>query len=393
MSEIAIFGATFDPPTSAHLEIIKYLSEHYDEVIVIPTTVRYYKENKQMFSFNERLNMIKSKVGDAKNIYFYDVERNADEHWRFYDSLMRTKELYTADTNFTIAMGADSYLNFKTWSEWETILKEAKLLVFKRPGYDISNVDIPAEIVEMDNPASSSALRKKISEYMSDDDFDTWIDDLSFNKVYDDNYTEEEAIAMGKWWLTKIFKNIIIIMWGKTMKKALAIIDCQNDFIDGSMGVGLEKWKPAKNEIYSLINTGDYENLIFTTDDHPANHCSFKDNGGQWASHCVVGTEGNKFGYGIAELIPNFTGDVDIISKGRDPNKEEYGVDLLSNEEFKDIEQVDIVGLCYDYCVAACAKMTSEAHKDVLVRVIKKGTVAIDENAKPDFGKALLVME
>lgn len=199
MSEIAIFGATFDPPTSAHLEIIKYLSEHYDEVIVIPTTVRYYKENKHMFSFNERLNMIKNKVGDTKNIYFYDIERTADENWRFYDSLMRTKELYTVDANFTVAMGADSYLNFKTWSEWETILKEAKLLVFKRPGYDISNVNIPAKIVEMDNPASSSALRKKISEYMSDDDFDTWIDDLSFNKVYDDNYTEEEAIAMGKW--------------------------------------------------------------------------------------------------------------------------------------------------------------------------------------------------
>lgn len=177
------------------------------------------------------------------------------------------------------------------------------------------------------------------------------------------------------------------------MKKALAIIDCQNDFIDGSMGVGLEKWKPVKDEIFSLIHTGDYESLIFTKDDHPENHCSFKKNGGQWASHCVVGTEGNKLGSGIAELMLSFTGNVDAISKGEDPNKEEYGVDLLGIKDLEDVEQVDIVGLCYDYCVAACAKMTSEAHKDVLVRVIKKGTVAIDENAKPDFGKALLVME
>lgn len=51
--------------------------------------------------------------------------------------------------------------------------------------------------------------------------------------------------------------------------KALAIIDAQNDFINGNLGVGLNKWNPAKNEILKLINSGKYDVLIYTKDWHP----------------------------------------------------------------------------------------------------------------------------
>ena len=47
-TKIAIYGLSADPLHKGHLEIIKYLSEHFDKVIVVPTTVRYYKKNIQM---------------------------------------------------------------------------------------------------------------------------------------------------------------------------------------------------------------------------------------------------------------------------------------------------------------------------------------------------------
>ena len=37
--------------------------------------------------------------------------------------------------------------------------------------------------------------------------------------------------------------------------KVLAIIDAQKDFINGSMGVGLDKWNPAKAKILKLTGT------------------------------------------------------------------------------------------------------------------------------------------
>jgi len=72
----------------------------------------------------------------------------------------------------------------------------------------------------------------------------------------------------------------------------LVIVDCQNDFITGTMTV-----KGAKNvveEIKKFIksNKNEIEKIIFTLDWHPYNHCSFKKYGGQYPSHCVQHTPG-----------------------------------------------------------------------------------------------------
>lgn len=165
--------------------------------------------------------------------------------------------------------------------------------------------------------------------------------------------------------------------------KALAIIDAQNDFINGNLGVGLNKWNPAKNEILKLINSGKYDVLIYTKDWHPKNHCSFIQNGGKWVAHCIQTTKGAEIDKEL-DFSKTFTGKTEILLKGISSDKEEYGIDL-ANEEYGSI---DIVGLCYDYCVADCAKITSESHKNIKVNVIKEGTVAIDEKATPDFGLA-----
>lgn len=167
--------------------------------------------------------------------------------------------------------------------------------------------------------------------------------------------------------------------------KVLAIIDAQNDFINGSLGVGRNKWSLAKAEIMKLIELESYDKFIFTKDWHPANHCSFKEQGGKWPAHCVQHTKGSELDSGL---------DVDIsksffITKGENPNKEEYGIDLIKDST-EPVEEVHIVGLCYDYCVANCAKLTSEAHPDTKVIVKKLGTVAIDPTATPDFGNAIV---
>lgn len=167
------------------------------------------------------------------------------------------------------------------------------------------------------------------------------------------------------------------------MKKILALIDCQKDFIDGTMGVGLEKWNPARAAILELMEVENYDEFIVTQDWHPSNHCSFKDNGGMWPSHCVADTPGANVD---TELGNALSGEkVTYIKKGQDVNKEEYGVNLGT---FEDGTEVHVVGLCYDYCVASCAKMTAEANPNAIVTVVSNGTVAIDPNATPDFGNA-----
>ena len=173
--------------------------------------------------------------------------------------------------------------------------------------------------------------------------------------------------------------------------KILAIVDTQTDFIDGSLAVGYEPWQQAKAAILKLSETKQYDWVIFTRDWHPSNHCSFQPQSGPWPVHCVQKSSGAEIDPDLLKLtkqIPN----AQIISKGQDVNQEEYGVDLLQN--FKEVNakfEVDVVGLCFDYCVAECARLTKEKHPEVSVKIYKAGTVAIDKTAQPAIGEAIVI--
>ena len=190
--KIAIFGLTADPFHAGHLEIIKRLSERFDKVIVVPTTIRYYKKNEQMFSFNERFEVVKKGCENFNNVEVSDVERFADSGWRFVDTVRQlTSGKFMSslkEYEYYVAMGSDSFQNFKSWCDYEEILKRAKLVVFHRPGYeDNFPTDIPYEYIEDINlDISSTKLREDLRKKLYEDYFDEMIDDLSWCKGFED---------------------------------------------------------------------------------------------------------------------------------------------------------------------------------------------------------------
>ena len=188
-TKIAIYGLTADPLHKGHLEIIKYLSEHFDKVIVVPTTVRYYKKNIQMFSFNERFETVKKKCECFKNVEVNDIERNAPDSWRYIDTLRKLSSGRTMKSldeyQYYTVMGSDSWQNFTTWESYEEILKRSKILVFKRPGYEDNFPDLPFEYVDMNVDISSTEIREKMRKSFEEFLFDDILDE-SFTKGFEE---------------------------------------------------------------------------------------------------------------------------------------------------------------------------------------------------------------
>jgi len=160
--KIVLFGGTFDPWTSAHQEITERLSKLYDRVLIIPTAIRYYKYNQQMFSFSQRLSDARLHIKDFKNVKVLDLEKNIDDDWRFIDSLEAVRRMYGIENEYFVAIGSDSLQKFTRWSSWEKILELSKLVVFNRPGYEKDFPNIPFDFLPMDNPISSTEIRNKI---------------------------------------------------------------------------------------------------------------------------------------------------------------------------------------------------------------------------------------
>ena len=77
---------------------------------------------------------------------------------------------------------------------------------------------------------------------------------------------------------------------------ALILVDVQNDFCQGgalAVNEGSKVVQPLNGLAKEAARNGSP--VIATQDWHPANHCSFAENGGTWPPHCVQGTKGADF--------------------------------------------------------------------------------------------------
>ena len=189
------------------------------------------------------------------------------------------------------------------------------------------------------------------------------------------------------------------------MKKALIVVDVQNDFCDGgALAV------PNANEIIPYINLlmqdDQYDQIILTQDWHPANHKSFANNNGKqigdtitlngmpqfmWPDHCVQDTFGAEFHKDLNVERANH-----IIQKGKNTDFDSYSGFQDNNHfmktgledylKYHDIQLVEIVGLAMDYCVKFTA--LDAARAGFVTCVHFNGTRAV--NVKPDNDKSAI---
>ena len=140
-------------------------------------------------------------------------------------------------------------------------------------------------------------------------------------------------------------------------KRALVIVDLQNDFCEGGP-LGVDGGAEVARRVSAHVDAhaGEYELIVASRDYHlePGGHFSdepdFRDS---WPVHCVVGTPG-------AEFHPDFVADRidDVFNKGA--YSAAYSAFEAVDKEGRTLQQVlrergitsvDLVGLASDYCV------------------------------------------
>ena len=201
-------------------------------------------------------------------------------------------------------------------------------------------------------------------------------------------------------------------------KRCLLIIDMQYDFIDGSLKV--EEAEEIIRLIKDLLKSTEtkFDLVVFTKDDHPQNHISFSSNhiGKKpfseytytskvdanhkftsllWPDHCIVGTKGNEI---HKELVDEYKdGKINgvetlFVGKGKQTDREFFSCfnDVLNEEHTeleiilkeRDIKDVYVCGLAYDYCVYNSALSSSELELNTWI--VDNMTKKIDKSWKLD---------
>jgi nicotinamidase/pyrazinamidase len=175
----------------------------------------------------------------------------------------------------------------------------------------------------------------------------------------------------------------------------LVIVDCQSDFIAGTMSK-----KNTKNilpEIKNFIkeHQKDIDQIIFTVDWHPYNHCSFKKNGGLWPQHCVQDTPGACIEPKLLKYVQSTGIKYSVDRKGVYEEVEEYGafseIDVVQDSlgdryYFDNLIRVDanteivICGVTGDYSIKETLKNLKENR--IEPKVFMDGLASMDNGEK-----------
>ncbi|MFJ2926353.1 nicotinamidase [Streptomyces massasporeus] len=150
------------------------------------------------------------------------------------------------------------------------------------------------------------------------------------------------------------------------MRRALIVVDVQNDFCEGgSLAVsGGADVAAAVTELIGQAAGSGYQHVVATRDHHiaPGGHFSTNpDYARSWPAHCVAGTEGVGFHPNFAPAVAS--GSIDaVFDKGAYSaaysgfeGADENGTPLADWLRSRDVTEVDVVGIATDHCVRATA--------------------------------------
>jgi len=168
------------------------------------------------------------------------------------------------------------------------------------------------------------------------------------------------------------------------MKKALLIVDVQNDFCPGGALPA-----PAGNKVAPVINKiiDKFSTIIASRDWHPKVTLHFN----KWPEHCVQNTKGADFPKELNkekfdQIFEKGTGNIDDGYSAFEATNECL-TDYLKN---KNIDELFICGLTAEYCVLST--VLDSINNGFKTYVIKDAVEGIRQN-KGDFEDAFAAME
>jgi nicotinamidase/pyrazinamidase len=190
---------------------------------------------------------------------------------------------------------------------------------------------------------------------------------------------------------------------GAIMKKALIVVDIQNDFCPGGT-LAVKDGDSIIRFVNAMMFKNNYEVVVANLDWHPQNHKSFAKNndgalefsvgtlGGKeqtmWPVHCVQGTPGAALHASLDERLIDKK-----IYKGTNPEVDSYSGFCDNDQKTStglerylrdnEITSVEIVGLALDYCVKATA--LDAVRLGFQTRVLLEGTKAVCLNPGDDM--------
>jgi nicotinate-nucleotide adenylyltransferase len=163
-----VFGGSFNPPTIAHKKIIQKLLEAFEDskVLLLPVGNDYKKS--ELIPFNHRVMMLSLLTKEIKYAMIITIENVRN----YKGTLYRLRELEKTYQPLYFVIGSDNLKDFKSWINYQELLKSYPFIVMKRKGgFSQKQAEVLFKddlhqfmFIDFDSKISSTNIRRDIEK-------------------------------------------------------------------------------------------------------------------------------------------------------------------------------------------------------------------------------------
>jgi nicotinate-nucleotide adenylyltransferase len=166
--KIGLYFGSFNPIHHGHLIIANYALQQsdLDQAWFVVSPQNPLKESASLLNEYHRLYLISEAIEGEKALKVSDIEFKLPRPSYTIDTLTYLHEKYPQH-QFVVIMGSDGFQNLQKWKNYQNILLNYELYVYKRAGFEIAASHPQARIRVMDAPLlqiSSTYIRKNVRQ-------------------------------------------------------------------------------------------------------------------------------------------------------------------------------------------------------------------------------------
>jgi nicotinate-nucleotide adenylyltransferase len=132
--KIGLMGGTFDPPHLGHVKTVEIAAGEFslDRVLYIPAYIPPHKQREDLTDPYHRFAMLAIALRHHPDFLLSSVELSQGKVIYTIETVSRFLKNLTGEDELFFIMGADSFLEFQTWYEYEKLIRLCRFIIIKR---------------------------------------------------------------------------------------------------------------------------------------------------------------------------------------------------------------------------------------------------------------------
>ncbi len=165
--KIGLYFGSFNPIHIGHMIIANHVLSHckIDRLWFVVSPHNPLKETSSLLNENHRLHLVRLAIENESKFKASNIEFSLPRPSYTIDTISYLSDKYPQH-EFSIVMGSDSFFNIKKWKNYKELLKQCKIIIYKRPGFE-PDLSLSKNIELVNAPLldiSSTYIRNLIKE-------------------------------------------------------------------------------------------------------------------------------------------------------------------------------------------------------------------------------------